>query len=59
MALSALLVAAILWFDPQGLGRLLLRAEEHPLPLGLLWLFCGLTFGAVQMGFAVMLHFET
>ena len=58
MALSAVLMAAILWTDPLGLGGLLLRSEEHPLPLMLLWFFCALTFGSVQLGVAIMLRFE-
>ncbi len=58
MALSAVLMAAILWADPLGLGGLLLRAGEHPLPLMLLWFFCALTFGSVQLGVAIMLRFE-
>ncbi len=58
MGLSALLMAAILWADPLGLGQLLLRSGEHPLPLLLLWFFCALTFGSVQLGVAIMLRFE-
>ena len=58
MALSALLMAAILRFDPLGLGHLLLRAPEHPLPLLLLWFFCALTCASVQLGVAIMLRFE-
>ncbi|MCS6891339.1 MAG: hypothetical protein RMK64_00125 [Rhodovarius sp.] len=53
--LSALLTGAILWADPGGLGRLLLSAEAHPLPLLLLWFFLGLSFGGVQTAAAVML----
>lgn len=58
MALSATLVAVILCADPMGLGGLLLRSSEHPLPLLLLWFFCALTFGSVQLGVAIMLRFE-
>jgi hypothetical protein len=58
VTLSALLMAAILWFDPMGLGHLLLRAPEHPLPLALLWFFCALTFASVQLGVAIMLRYE-
>lgn len=58
MALSGLLTAAILRFDPMGLGQLLLRAPEHPLPVGLLRFFCALTFGSAQLGVAIMLRFE-
>ena len=58
MGLSALLMAAILWANPLDLGQLLLRSSEHPLPLLLLWFFCALTFGSVQLGIAIMLRFE-
>lgn len=59
MALSALLMAGILWADPLGLGGLLLRSSDHPLPLGLLWFFCALTFASAQLGIAIMLRFES
>jgi hypothetical protein len=52
--LSALMVAFLLWADPGGLAGLLLRAEGHPWPLLLLWFFGGLTFGAVQLGVAII-----
>ncbi|MGG5886728.1 hypothetical protein ACLF3G_06270 [Falsiroseomonas sp. HC035] len=43
-----------LWIaDPGGLGGLLLRDASHPVPLALLWLFLGLTCGAVQFGIAL------
>jgi len=54
-AISALLIAVILWKDPFGLATLLDRAEGAPGPLLLLWFFCGLTFGSVQIGAAIML----
>ncbi len=50
---AALLVAAILFADPGGLGTLLRR--EGVFPVALLWFFLGLTYGSVQMGAAVML----
>lgn len=58
MALSAVFITAILWRDPLGLGGLLLRAPDYPWPLLLLWFFCGLTFGSVQLGVAIMFHGE-
>ena len=58
MAPSAMLMAAILRFDPMGLGTLLLRSGEHPLPLLLLSFFCELTFASVQLGIAIMLRLE-
>ncbi len=57
-ALAAGFCALILWQDPMGLGSLLLRAEGHPLPLLLLWFFCTLTFGSVQLGTAIMLRWR-
>jgi hypothetical protein len=53
--IATLFVAAILAFDFNGLGHLLAPARQGVLPLGLLWLFSGLTFGSVQIGVAVML----
>jgi tetrahydromethanopterin S-methyltransferase subunit E len=44
----------LVWLDPGGVATLMLRAAEHPWPLALLWLFAGLTFGAVQIGIAIM-----
>jgi hypothetical protein len=58
VALSALLMAAILWADPLGLGGLLLRSPEHPMPLLLLGFFCALTLSSVQLGVAIMLRYE-
>jgi len=54
--ISALFVAVLLGTDAGGLAALLLGAESHPLPALLLWFFCGLTFGSVQIAAAVMLH---
>lgn len=53
--ISALFMGLILWGDPAGLAALLRHADGHPWPLLLLWFFCGLTFGSVQIGNAVML----
>lgn len=58
VALSALLVASILWANPAGLGALLLNASDHPLPLILLGFFCALTFSAVQFSVAIVLRYE-
>lgn len=54
--LATLLVAALHWADPGGVGGVLRRAPTHPWPTLLLWFFCGLTLGGVQMGIAVMLQ---
>ncbi len=52
---AAVFMAALLATDPGGIGSLLLRSQEHPLPVLLLWFFTGLTFGSAQVGAAVML----
>jgi hypothetical protein len=54
--LATLLVVVLLWADPGGVAQVLQRAPEHPWPTLLLWFFCGLTLGGVQMGIAVMLQ---
>ena len=56
-ALATGFMAAVLLADPGGLGGLL-RDPRGPLPLVLLWGFSGLTFGAVQFGFALWLDAE-
>ena len=53
--ISAVFVALLVSTDTGGLGTLLRGAETHPLPALLLWFFCGLTFGSVQIGTALML----
>jgi hypothetical protein len=53
--LAAVFVALLMSSDNGGLGTLLRGAESHPFPALLLWFFCGLTFGSVQIGAAVML----
>jgi hypothetical protein len=54
-AASAVLVAALLAGDPGNARRLLLEGAGHWWPALLLWLFSGLTFGAVQIGAALAL----
>jgi hypothetical protein len=54
--LAALFLVALGWADPGGVAGVLRRAPGHPWPLLLLWFFCGLTFGGVQIAVAVMLH---
>jgi hypothetical protein len=53
--LAGLFVAAVLWSDPGGVGRLILTQGGIPV-IALLWFFTGLTFGSVQIGAAVMLQ---
>ena len=54
-ALAAIFVTAILLFDPQDAGTLLMTAAGHWWPALALWFFTGLTFGSVQIGAATML----
>lgn len=54
-ALGAVFVGALLVFDPQDAGTLMLTAAGHWWPVVVLWVFTGLTFGAVQIGVATML----
>ncbi len=54
--LASLLVLALFWADPGGVGHLLRREPSHPWPALLLWFFCGLTLSGVQMALAVMLE---
>jgi hypothetical protein len=53
--LATLFIAALLWADPGGVATVLRRAASHPWPVVLLWFFCGLTFGGVQIAVATML----
>ncbi len=53
--IAAVFVALLMGTDMGGLGTLLRAADSHPFPALLLWFFCGLTFGSVQIGAAVML----
>ena len=53
--LAAIFMGALLWADPGGVGRLILREGGLP-AVALLWFFTGLTFGSVQIGAAVMLQ---
>jgi hypothetical protein len=53
--ISAGFVALLVGTDTGGLAALLHGAETHPLPALLLWFLCGLTFGSVQIGTALML----
>lgn len=53
--LGSILVGGLLWFNPGGIATLLARAGGHPWPTILLWFFCGLTFGGVHCGSAVIM----
>ncbi len=54
--IAALFVALLLAFDVGRLRLLITTSETGALALALLTFFLGLTFGSVQMGFAVMLQ---
>ncbi|MCO6416846.1 hypothetical protein JYK14_11840 [Siccirubricoccus sp. KC 17139] len=56
--IATLFLAALLRADPGGVAGVLRQAGGHPWPLLLLWLFCGLTFGGLQIGAAIMLLAE-
>jgi hypothetical protein len=51
--IATLFVTALLLADPGGLGTLLQPARSGLLPVCLLWLFSGLTFGAAQFAIAL------
>lgn len=53
--LAAIFVGAILLLDPQEARALLMSGAGHWWPALVLWVFTGLTFGAVQIGAATML----
>lgn len=56
--IAGLFVAALLLADPGGVGTLLLAPATGILPLALLWLLIGLTFGGVQFAAFVGLAAE-
>ncbi len=52
-AIAAALVAALVAFDINGLGRLFAGADAWPFAV-VLWFFLGLTFASALMGSAIM-----
>ncbi|MDO9709515.1 hypothetical protein [Paracraurococcus lichenis] len=54
--LATLLMLALFRANPGGVADVLRHAPGHPWPALLLWFFCGLTLGAVQIAVAVMLQ---
>ncbi|MDO9709487.1 hypothetical protein [Paracraurococcus lichenis] len=52
-AVAAVFVAGLLLADPGGMGALLRAPDAGWLPLFLLWLFTGLTFGVAQCATAL------
>lgn len=55
VSLAVLFVGALVGFDIAGLGTLMRTSQDGLLALVLLTFGLGITFGSVQMGFAVML----
>ncbi|MGK7863459.1 hypothetical protein [Falsiroseomonas sp. E2-1-a4] len=53
--IATLAMTGLLLADPGDARSLLLKAAGHWWPAALLWVFLGLTFGAVQIGVATML----
>ena len=51
---SAVFVTALIWSDLFGLGSLLAASADGGLATALLYFFCFLTFGSVQIGIAIM-----
>ncbi len=56
--IAALFLGVLLLADPGGIGTLLRAPSAGWLPMALLWLFAGLTFGAVQFAAALGLAAE-
>lgn len=53
-AISAVFVAALLWFNVVNLAQLVGTSKGGYLAVFLLWFFNGLVFAGVQFGIAVM-----
>lgn len=53
-ALSAVLVALLLWFNVANLWHLVSTSDVGVLAVFLLWLFNGIVFAGVQFGIAIM-----
>lgn len=53
-ALSAVLVAGILWLNVANLWHLVTHSDAGVLAVFLLWLFNGIVFAAVQFSIAIM-----
>lgn len=54
-AIAVICVCMMLWIDVGGLRTLASGSDSGPLAVLLLTAALGLTFGSVQMGFAIML----
>jgi polyferredoxin len=52
--IAAVFVAMVLWANVANLWHLVTHTDEGPLAVFLLWVFCAITFGSVQMGIRIM-----
>lgn len=57
--LSAVFVAALLWFDIARIGSLVAGSDIGWLAVFLLWFFHGTVFGSVQFAIHVMLNADS
>lgn len=55
-AISALFVAVVTWANVGQLGTLFAESSVGWFAAALLFFFCGLTFGSVQIGIAIMMQ---
>ncbi len=53
-ALSAAFLAALVWLDVAGLGRLILGSDMGLVAAAMIFMFQGVVFAGVQFGIAVM-----
>jgi hypothetical protein len=53
-AISAVVVAGLLWFNVANLGHLVAQSDVGWLAAFLLWLFNGIVFAGVQFAIAIM-----
>ncbi len=51
---SAVFVVGLLAFNIANIAHLVMHTPDGPLALALLWVLCGSSFAAVQIGIAVM-----
>ncbi|RMD95556.1 MAG: hypothetical protein D6811_00725 [Alphaproteobacteria bacterium] len=52
--LSAVFVAALLWFDIAGLGHLISSMSEGPLAVAMLFMANGIVFAGVQFAITIL-----
>ncbi len=56
--LAAVFVAMLLWANVANLWHLVTHTTEGALAVFLLWAFCAITFGSIQMGIRIMMLAE-